>query len=227
MPRTPDDTQRLSIIGRTGSGKTVKAVYHLSRANFEDMPWIIYDFKRDPLLADIGDLPGAEHIDLKYVPTNPGLYFVHPHPDDAEAVQSHMWKIWEQEYTGVYVDEGYMLNSASGGNSAFRSILTQGRSKHIPVIILSQRPVWLDRFVFSESDFFEVFALSHSGDRKRMMEYIPADLHGRLPKYHSYYHDVANDETFVVKPVPTGDAILKVFERRLARIHKKPQRVVI
>lgn len=223
----PDDTQRISIIGRTGSGKTVCGVWHLSNTNFTTMPWVVYDFKRDSLLSQIGELEGAEHIDVTTVPQKPGIYFVHPHPDQLDEVQDQMWRIWGQENTGVFVDEGYMVCGPANSNSAFRSLLTQGRSKHIPMIILSQRPVWMDRFVFSESDFYQVFALNHSGDRKKIMEYVPSDLTKPLPKYHSYYHDVADAETCIMKPVPTSDDILKVFESRLATLKKKYRRIVI
>lgn len=228
MPlRLPSETQRISIIGRTGTGKTVVAVWHLSQANFTRRPWIVYDFKRDSLLKEIGDIPGTEHIDTSYVPKKPGIYFVHPHPDDKDEVESQMWGIWQQERTGVYIDEGYMVCSPTSPNRAFRSLLTQGRSKHIPMIVLSQRPCWLDRFVFTESDFYQVFALNHKGDRKTMMEYIPADLTQPLKEYHSYYHDVSKGETYVMKPVPTSDAILEVFERRLDSMRNKERRVMV
>ena len=223
----PDDTQRTSIVGRTGSGKTVAAVWHLSHANFVHRPWIVYDFKRDSLLGRLGELEGTEHIDTDYTPTRPGIYFVHPHPDDTEAVESQMWQIWANEDTGVYVDEGYMVCGPSNSNSAFRSLLTQGRSKHIPMIILSQRPVWLDRFVFSESDFYQLFHLNHSGDRKKMAEYIPADISEPLPKFHSYYHDVAEAKTVVLRPVPTSEEILEVFDARLDAMRLKKRRVLI
>jgi hypothetical protein len=226
--RLPDDTQRLSIVGRTGSGKTVAAIWHLSNANFHEMPWVVYDFKRDKSLARIGDfaqqdLPVA-YIGTDTVPREPGIYFVQPHPDETEAVQTQMWRIWEQENIGVYADEGYLVCGPANQNSAFRSLLTQGRSKHIPMIILSQRPVWLDRFVFSESDFYQVFHLNHVGDRKKMMEYIPANISASLPPYHSYYHDVSEGETFVMKPVPEMEVILSTFEKRLEAMKPSKKR---
>ena len=223
----PTDTQRISIVGRTGSGKTVIAVWHLSRVNFHLMPWIVYDFKGDSLLQKIAALRGSQEIAVDEVPTKPGLYFCHPLPHQIDEVAAQMWRIWENGNTGVYVDEGYMVCGPANTNAAFRALLTQGRSKHIPMIILAQRPVWLDKFVFSESDYYQVLALNHAGDRKKMMEYIPANLEQRLPKYHSYYHDVAEDETFVVKPVPTAEKILAVFEKRLAEMAKKPRANII
>lgn len=222
-----DDTQRTSIVGRTGSGKTAAAVWHLSEANFTAMPWLVYDFKQDGLLSEIAALDGAEHIGLEEVPRKPGLYFVHPLPHEIEAVQAQLWKVWGQENTGIYCDEGYMMAPPPAVNPAFRSLLTQGRSKHIPMIILSQRPVWLDRFVFSESDFYQVFALNHSGDRKKMMEYIPADLNKRLPEFWSYYHDVSAAETVVCKPVPFGPEVMEVFDKRLATLKRKRVRRVV
>src|ERR1035437_503251 len=222
--RLPNDTQRISIVGRTGSGKTVAAAWHLSHADFQWMPWVVYDFKRDSLLAQIGELEGTEHIGLEEIPRYPGIYFVHPHPDDTEGMKEQMWKIWAQENTGVFIDEGLMVGLY---NPAFRSLLAQGRSKHIPMIILSQRPAWLDRFCFSESDYFQAFALNHIKDRQKMMEYVPANLLKPLPKYHSYYHDVGMAETVVMTPVPPIEDTLKVFDSKLTAMRARKRRVII
>jgi hypothetical protein len=219
--RLPDDTNRISILGTTGSGKTVAGIWHLSHADFITKPWIIYDFKRDPLLAEIEQLEGSTEITTNDLPTEPGLYFVHPHPDDTDAVQNQLRGVWERRNIGIYIDEGYMVSTAPNKRSWFRTLLTQGRSLHIPIITLAQRPSWIDRFVFSESEFFQVFRLNHSGDRKKVMEYVPADLSAPLPEYHSYYHDVGANKTFIVKPVPTGDAIVSVFAERLEKMREE------
>ena len=213
----PDDTQRLAIVGATGSGKTYAAMWHLSRRSYDRMPWIIYDFKGDRL---INSIPGAYHIRLDQpLPTRPGVYIVHPHPGQTETgeVESHMWAIWEMENTGVYIDEGYMVGN---NNSAFRAMLTQGRSKRIPMIVLSQRPVWMDRFVFSESEFFQIFRLQHSDDLKSVQKFIPSDIKKRLPEYNSYYYDVNANKTFHLTPVPDGDNIISTFDRRLRQLRK-------
>jgi hypothetical protein len=90
----------------------------------------------------------------------------------------------------------------------------------------------LDRFAFSESDFYQVFSLNHSGDRKKINEYVPADLSAPLPPYHSYYHDVAENDTskatVVMRPVPTGDKILEVFKQRFESMRpEKTKRSVL
>jgi hypothetical protein len=216
----PSDSERLGIVGKTGSGKTQAAAWHLSIRRFDLMPWIVYDFKMDELLNSI---PGVEHIDVSSVPTKPGVYLVHPHPDDIAGVSRQMSQIWAQENTGVYCDEGYMVCGPGRPNPWFRSLLTQGRSKRIPMIILSQRPVWLDRFVFSESEFYQVFGLNDKRDIETIQEYVPAKLTVKLPKYHSYYYDVAEDKVVVLTPVPDATAIKDSFAARFETMREKPK----
>jgi hypothetical protein len=216
MIRFATDQDRHSIIGTTGSGKTQAALWHLSHRNFHLMPWLIYDYKRE---QSINAIEGARHIELDEIPDTPGIYIAHPHPDDTDAVEKQMWAIWNRGNTGVYVDEGYMVGRH---NRAFRSLLTQGRSKSIPMIVLSQRPVWMDNFVFSESQFFQVFRLQFRKDVANVESFVPVNLKNRLPEYHSYYYDVGQDRVNVLKPVPAIEAILGTFERRL-----RPQRKAV
>ena len=108
---------------------------------------------------------------------------------------------------------------------ALQAILTQGRSKHIPMIILSQRPMWLTRFAISESDYYQVFQLNDRDDRDRIKSFIPTDLEywmmtqvnnpPRLPKFHSLWYDVGRNELVVMQPVPDDNFILSLFERQL------------
>jgi hypothetical protein len=218
--RFPGNQHRHAIIGATGSGKTQAALWHLSLRDFDSTPWVIYNFKSDESIDGI-DL--AHHIEMDEVPTQPGIYVVHPLPDQESDVETQMWEIWRRGGIGVYVDEGYMIGR---NNKAFRALLTQGRSKRVPMIVLSQRPVWMDRFVFSESDFFQVFRLQHAKDRKSVAEFVPANLNERLPEYHSIYYDVAQNQVFRLRPVPDIDSIHNTFMRRLLPLEAKRRKVV-
>jgi len=218
MYRLPNDQQRHAIVGATGSGKTQYALWELSNRNFNRMPWVVYNFKSD---ESIDSIPGSKHIEIEEIPEKPGIYVAHPLPRDESKVEDHMWGIWERGHTGIYVDEGYMIGR---NNEAFRALLTQGRSRHIPMLVLSQRPVWMDRFVFSESEYLQMFRLQDPDDiKKHFGRYIPqfprnvsrpVNLTHRLPEYHSYYYDVGNDTIHVVKPVPDIRTINSIFARR-------------
>lgn len=207
----PNDTQRLAIVGRTGSGKTIAALWHLSLRNFAGMPWIIFDFKGDPTIARI---KRAVQIPLSAQPPSaPGIYVVRPLPNQSEEVDDFLWKIWLRGNTGLYFDEGYMISNSE----AFRAILTQGRSKHIPVIVLTQRPVWITRFVWSESDFIQLFQLSNMQDRKTMRDMMPP-IPAKVQPYHSLYYDVAADRIFLLRPVPRGDSVAAGIDSQLAAL---------
>jgi hypothetical protein len=213
--RFPDDTQRLSIVGATGSGKTQAAQWHLSHRNYHLMPWVIYNTKSD---ASIDAIPYSHQIDIDRIPAEPGVFIVKPLPSQQDELEAHLAAIWQRGGVGIYVDEGYAMGTQ---NEPFRAILTQGRSKNIPMIVLSQRPVWLDRFVFSESEFFQAFRLQHRKDRAAMEEIVPAQL-DRLPPYHSWYYDALGDHLVSMKPVPSLSVIHGTFARRLA-----PERMVV
>lgn len=212
--RIPDNTNRLSIVGATGSGKTIAEIWHLSMRDLTSFTWVIFNWKGD---KSIDGIPHAKFIDLDEIPIKPGVYIYHPLPGDDARVEQIMWEIWQRGKIGVVIDEGYMVGER---NPAFRAILTQGRSKEIPVIVLSQRPVWMDRFVFSESEFFQIFRLADSRDRKSVQQFIPNDIDKRLPKFHSYYYDVAEDKISVLLPVPPIEEIYKTFRRKLSVTRK-------
>lgn len=205
----PKDSHRLYIGGKTGTGKTQAGAWHLSGRSFGTRPWIIFDFKQDELLQEIP----AQDIDLGKPPRKPGLYRLSPLPNQQEEVEEYLWKIWQKENTGIYIDEAYMI----GDTPAFRAILTQGRSKKIPVIVLSQRPSWISRFVFSESDYFQQFWLNDIRDRKSVKSFVPYDVDRirDLPDYWSIWYDVGKDRVIVLKPVPDRDTILGTFTDRL------------
>jgi hypothetical protein len=218
----PNDSERVVIVGATGSGKTQAGMWHLSNRSYTQIPWIAYDWKYDDLIQEI---PGIVEIGVNEPPPrHPGLYVVHPQPEEDYLVDAQLKQIWARENIGVYVDEGYMLMKNGPG---FRLLQTQGRSRLIPTITLSQRPKWMDRFIFSEASYFQIFRLQHSKDVDTVAEYIAARdergksvLHQKLPRYKSWYYDVAQDELRKMNPVPDRAAILNTFDTRLAKLRK-------
>lgn len=218
MIRLPNSKQRILIIGKTGTGKTCGAVWHLSQHDFTKKTWVVLNHKGDDLIDSIA---GAHHLELNERP-NPkkkGLYIYHPIPQvDDEAVTELLWDIHRMGNIGVYIDEGYMIPNR---DPAMQALLTQGRSKNIPMIILSQRPTWISRFCISEADFFMVFYLADKRDRQTINGFIPVDLENLmsapvnseppLKKFHSLYYDVGKNQAVIMQPVPTDEEILSRF----------------
>ena len=216
QPRLPGPDKRLAIVGSTGSGKTQAGIWHLGNQDWNDKksgrPWYIFDFKGDDLIAR---LP-AEEVSVRVKPKErPGLYVVRPIPEQDDAyVTQLLWEIWRQENTGVYIDEGYMVGNR---NAALNACLTQGRSKRIQMIILSQRPVWMSRFVFSEADFFQVFRLNDMRDYDNVQSMISIDVRRRLASYQSHWYDVGADRGVVFDPVPGRRSLVEHFCSRSGR----------
>lgn len=208
----PGPTDQTVFAGSNGSGKTVAGTYLLSTKDTRTKPYVIFDYKGDELL---GKLPAEEISITSKPPKKSGLYIVRPQPDDDDdAVNVFLQRCWAQEHIGLYFDEGYMIPFNS---RPFRALLTQGRSKKIERIILTQRPVKLDRFTFSEATYFFIFRLTDTRDKKTVKTMVPVDLDERLPPFHCHFYGVREDELQIMRPVPSEDVILERFYARQAK----------
>lgn len=210
--KLPTIEERVLILGSTGSGKTTFATWLLSHAPFHKIPYFIVDYKRDKL---IGSIDRKREIDFNELPKQPGIYHLKPNPvEDDDLIEDWLLRIWRKTNVGLYIDEALELPSRKSG--AFRRILTQGRSLHIPAIYSSQRPVDLNRFAFSEASHVSVFNLSDDRDRKKVTEYVPIDVDAALPEYHSYWYTIKSKQKLALLPVQSEDTILERFYTRLA-----------
>src|SRR5580698_5332695 len=192
--RLPDSSQHLFIVGTTGSGKTRAAVWHLSKRNYLKMPWIVLDYKRDELIAAIPAIEMGMHEKL---PTHPGLYVIRDDPDNQDGLANLFTRIWRRTHMGTYIDEGYNIESGDA-NKRYRMLITQGRSLKCPVMTLSQRPVWVNKFAVSESNFYQMFRLNAHDDKKIMKGFMPAESMIELPEFHSWYYDVGKNKLDIV-----------------------------
>lgn len=220
--RLPNRRQRIAVIGRTGSGKTIAGLWHLSNFDFSRDPGVVIDYKTDEHIAAI---PYVRYIGTSDTPEKPGLYVIQPEPED-ESMRDFLTRIWKRGKNGrgtlVYLDEGYMIGENKRVEARFKTLLTQGRSLEIPLITLSQRPVWMTRFVWSESDFYQVFDIALADDRETVRRMMPPETQLDFPEYHSVYYDVAKRKLTYLSPVPNEAESLQKLEDKL-----KPKRKVI
>lgn len=216
--RWPTVHDRVAIYGRTGDGKTVLATWLLSEAPFDRIPYYVLDFKRDDLLNSTDRI---KRVALKDKLTrHPGIYIIHANPHETAAVENFMWRVRANGRTGLFIDEGYMLGRDT---PAFDAILTQGRSLRIPVINLTQRPVWLSRFVTSQADCHALFPFNDDRDNDTVLKFMPREIrnsiekHGEdgLPKYHCYWFDVQTKLWFILGKAPDPADITQRLDERL------------
>lgn len=209
--KLPKADSRTAVIGSTGSGKTQFSVWLLSTRDFNKRPWFIFNSKGDDLLEELG----AVEIGLHQFPREPGLYIIRPLPGSDDQVNEFFYKCWASGNVGVYIDEGYMLPKFSVVNKWFRACLTQGRSKRIEMIVCSQRPVFLDKFVFTESNFFAIFNMNYGEDRKHVAAYLDNRKPDLLPKFHSLWYQVGEQRSTVFAPVPSAEQLIATFAKKL------------
>ncbi len=216
--RLPDTTQRLAINGRNGSGKTMFASWILSQAAFDKIPYVIVDYKEEDLIKQIDYARPLEFREK--LPARPGLYVLHPVPKvDDVALEQWLWRVWKRGNLGLYFDEAHAVPVRSG---AFQAILTQGRSKHIPAIVISQRPSLVSRFVFSEANFYAMFHLNDKRDRETVAAFTPVGEHAEWdmdrtpPPFTARWYDQSAHWSAWLAPCPDEAVILDTFRRRLA-----------
>lgn len=215
----PATDEHTTIVGRNGCGKTQLGCYLLGRRDLKRERWIATDFKGDDLL---NSLENVEILDGNKIPKQPGLYLKQFSRASDEEIDAFLWGIWEKQDTGLYVDEGYM--APQGDDSAIKGILTTGRSRRTPAIILSQRPVKISRFAFSEASHVAVFDLNDRRDWRTLdevlpqgfTEWLPEQFSGsKLPKYHARWYSVKTDGRYIIEPVPGADEIRELIDSQL------------
>jgi len=105
-----------------------------------------------------------------------------------------------------------------------RSILTQGRSLEIPVILCTQRPKLITISAFTEANYYMIFDLNHPDDRKIVAGYVGRKEElPELARYHFWWYDRIEKELTAMRPVPDRAMIIgniRARQEALARQSK-------
>lgn len=212
--RLPGGDARTTVIGATGTGKTTCGAWLLSKQRFDKRPWVCIDFKREALFDYVG-MPPIQQMDLSSrPPRKPGLYLISPRPDEDDALEAWLWRVWERENIGLFVDEASLMPE----QDAFRAILQQGRSKRLPVIACTQRPVGVQRPLFSEASYFAIYRMADKRDYKVIEGFVPADLSLPLPDHHWRWYDVAGNRLLTMAPVPHPEMVADHLRERVPHV---------
>jgi hypothetical protein len=201
--------QRALLAGRTGSGKTTVACWLLSRS---PQHWVIFNPKHT-----VGYRTLPDSIIIKRFDTKPLLSLLKRHKyvilnlSNDEATPEFMdaileWLHRNVKNIGVCIDELYTFHSAGGrAGDGLIGFLTRGRELKQSILQLTQRPAWVSRFCFSESDFIGTMDLVLEDDRKKMREMTGQDAFlERVTHYRWLWYTVARDFLSLYGPVPTA-----------------------
>ncbi len=195
--------KRLALVGRTGSGKTYLARWFMLRSGLR---WVVIDTKHDPGFSDWR--PASTLLDPKALKRrwadNPYVV-VRPPPahNNPAVLDAYLGQLHDAfEGFGVCIDETYQVVTGPRPGPGLTGLVTRGRVRRQAVIMGSQRPSWVPRFMFSEADYVAAMSLTLRNDRERVWEFTgDARTLQRLPPREWYWFDVAANHMTLYAPV--------------------------
>lgn len=201
--------QRALVAGRTGSGKTTVAGWLLTTS---PQHWVIFNPKHTAGYKSLPDSVVMKKFDGKTLLSNLKRHkFVILNLSNDEATPEVMdaildWLHKNVKNIGVCIDELYTFHSAGGrAGDGLIGWLTRGRELKQSYLGLTQRPAWISRFCFSESDFIGSMDLVLEDDRKKMRDMTGQDAFlQRVTNYRWLWYMVARDQLRLYGPVPVG-----------------------
>lgn len=193
-------SDRVFIVGKTGSGKTTLATTLLAR-----LPWVVILDPKHQFSFDQGrkrrsdilitkSLAEADKHDEPY----PIIY--RPDVREARGGCEDFWGwIWDRENTIVYVDEVTSVSPTVNMPYGYQRAIQQGRGKNIGVWSATQRPARIPTNLLTEAEHVFAFELRALNDLKRMAEYTdPIIIEERVKGYDFYYYGVREKDVLLL-----------------------------
>lgn len=198
--------KRAIVAGRTGSGKSTLAKWMLQVSPGH---WVIINPKNTAAYNSLPDSLNIDGIDLKKIAKSIEEHrftIVTPKANQLQPETLDLLINWlHSDYTnlGICVDELYAVHKNGVAGEGLIGLLTRGRELKQSFFGLTQRPAWLSKFLFSESDYIGGMALNLVDDRKRMFDFTGKKAFlEKLPERDWLWYDVAADNLRAFNPVP-------------------------
>lgn len=199
------------IVGATGSGKTQFLAAQVERYPFS--PIYLLDTKGDEKLGALAERYPSRTIDsltdfrkvIKERKPEWDIVRILPKPEelqDEDILDAYLDTIYHRGQSCLTcIDETYMLGATTRPRPGALGLLTRGRSKGMSLIACTQRPAWIPRFYFSESQKFAIFYLQDIRDRQRVSEMIPYPRDLTLDKHHFFYYVSGQKHGTIYAPI--------------------------
>lgn len=184
----PPPDQRMMIVGASGTGKTT-----LAREILRQYPRVLVVDPKCTYGGKEGE-PGYTFVrtPMQLRMLNKGHTHIQFRPGEHHQTLSAYNAVYEWAYRMgqngigymVYTDETYLVMAGTLSPKWLTNCMTCGRELGVGMICASQRPVGVDRRIFTEAETFAAFRLMHEDDFKlaarRLREF-------REPEGHSFW----------------------------------------
>lgn len=158
--------ERVTLVGKTGSGKTTFARCALRGVS----RLLVLDPK-----GTCTWVPEIDRYALRAL--RKGRSFqARVHALTEAEWDEWMWMAFEAGDLVVYIDEVYGVVPPGRRSVALNALLTRGREFGIGVWSATQRPAWCPLVVLSEAEWLVVFRLQLKEDRKRVASIMGEDV---------------------------------------------------
>lgn len=199
--------KRAIVAGRTGSGKSTLAQWLLARS---PGVWLILNpkwTKAYDKLPNAITIKGFEFEQIEKAMEKYRFVIVNPEPHQSEPENLDAFVEYlhhKYENFGLCCDELYMLHNQGRPGPGLIGVLTRGRELGQSFLGLTQRPAWVSKFLYSESDYIGCMALAMKEDRKKMAENMGGNemVLNSLPPFEWYWYEIGKDEFRYFAPIP-------------------------
>lgn len=180
----PEDTDRATFVGMTGSGKTTLAEYMLATRDYVvalDVKGLL-NWPGYRVVTRFADAMRAEEPRIIYRP-------VYAELQSWDALDKFFEWIYQRHNTTLYVDEVYGVTQGPRFPYHLGACLTRGRERRVEVWAATQRPAFVPAIFFSEAEHMYCFRLQMPQDREKMYDVagLDPDVLAELPKHHFLY----------------------------------------